>query len=140
MSKSGLGGQSMFLMDNIMFGLEVCLDHAASRLRDSPPGRGRSFAQIQLIPSAGMRINDVAVATATGGLIFNVDSRHVALKRNTGNYAHPITASIDTRQPVDLAVTQGVQFKGNHDVYFDGGKGTVFIYNTENMPRTKMSR
>lgn len=139
-SKSGLGGQSIFKWNNIMFGLEVCLDHAEARLRSSRVGRGSSFVQIQLIPSAGMDINDDAVATATEGLIFNVDATHVELKQNNGNYANPNTNLINPAHHIDLDNLNSVQFIGNHNNYFEGGKGSVYIYTPINIPKAKMSR
>ncbi|HUA65578.1 MAG TPA: hypothetical protein VME24_07005 [Alphaproteobacteria bacterium] len=65
-------GGSVFSMDGITFGLEICLDHAAK------PGSGRAGRlenaaniQIQLIPSAGMQIGKLR--TIQGGVVFNVD-------------------------------------------------------------------
>lgn len=69
----GYNGGSIFLMDNITFGLEVCLDHDQRRLLRAWPARGDPFIQLQLVPSGGMTINTCAVATLGGGLIFNVD-------------------------------------------------------------------
>ncbi|WP_432740563.1 hypothetical protein ABXJ76_11185 [Methylobacter sp. G7] len=92
-TQSGLGGQGIFTMGGITFGLEVCLDHAYKRLRDSPPAKGDNEIQIQLIPSAGMAIEQDAVACKKKGLIFNVDGggggRHAHVNRNIGDYGHP---------------------------------------------------
>lgn len=63
-------GGSVFHMDGINFGLEVCLDHLQGRLA-ADATRGR--IQIQLIPSAGAYINPASVACVTGGILFNVD-------------------------------------------------------------------
>ena len=91
-TQSGLGGQGIFTMGGVTFGLEVCLDHAKKRLRDSPPARGDNEIQIQLIPSAGMSIVQDAVACKKRGLIFNVDGGgfgHAFVNRNIGDYGHP---------------------------------------------------
>lgn len=65
-------GGSIFTVDGITFGLEVCLDHAATRA-SSDTGRLDHAAnvQVQLIPSAGMSIG--SVSTVKGGIVFNVD-------------------------------------------------------------------
>lgn len=65
-------GGCVFTVDGITFGLEVCLDHAATR---SASNKGRlnhaANIQIQLIPSAGMTIG--SLRTVQGGIVFNVD-------------------------------------------------------------------
>ena len=67
---SELVGGCIFTMDCITFGLEVCRDHYLKRLASSQNSRS---AQIQLIPSAGMSIEQASIACADGGIIFNVD-------------------------------------------------------------------
>jgi hypothetical protein len=61
------------MLDNITFGLEVCLDHAMKRLQRARPQTGDFFVQVQLIPSGGMIIDPTSVATLRGGLVWNVD-------------------------------------------------------------------
>lgn len=65
-------GGSVFTIDGITFGLEICLDHAAKPASDSA-GRLENAANIQihLIPSAGMQIGKLR--TVQGGVVFNVD-------------------------------------------------------------------
>jgi hypothetical protein len=62
----------IFTVDGITVGLEVCLDHAA---RGDSPSAGRlehaANIQLQLIPSAGMKIG--SLRTIPGGVVFNVD-------------------------------------------------------------------
>jgi hypothetical protein len=75
---SNLAGGSVFTIDGVRFGLEVCLDHAKSRLKSAIEGGGNNIRRIdsvdvQLIPSAGMTIIPECVATKSEGLIFNVD-------------------------------------------------------------------
>src|SRR6185369_6324461 len=79
--KSGIGGGSVFTMDGITFGLEVCLDHMENRLAEfykvGVAAVGDPKVQIQLIPSWGMLIGKgelVCVEDAVKpGLTFNVD-------------------------------------------------------------------
>jgi hypothetical protein len=65
-------GGSIFTIDGVTFGLEVCLDHDATTDSGSS-GRLNHAAniQVQLIPSAGMSIK--ALRTVQGGIVFNVD-------------------------------------------------------------------
>ncbi|HEY1789655.1 MAG TPA: hypothetical protein VGJ73_16020 [Verrucomicrobiae bacterium] len=65
-------GGSVFTIDGVTFGMEVCLDHAAS-VSSQNTGRLESAAniQVQLIPSAGMGITNFRAVP--GGVIFNVD-------------------------------------------------------------------
>lgn len=90
MTKTGLGGQSIFTMNGITFGLEICLDHLNGRLRDSPLAKGDPRIQIQLIPSAGAFIKQASVACMQGGLIFNVDGNdQTQINRNKGDEQKP---------------------------------------------------
>ena len=58
-------GGSIFTIDGIKFGLEICLDHLNARI---PLGSG---IQIQLVPSAGASIKQLTCVS--GGIGFNVD-------------------------------------------------------------------
>jgi hypothetical protein len=58
-------GGSIFTIDGIKFGLEICLDHLNQRLS---PGAG---VQIQLVPSAGASLKQFACVS--DGVAFNVD-------------------------------------------------------------------
>jgi hypothetical protein len=66
-------GLGMFSVDDIQFGVEVCLDHAMRRLWRSHPGPGQNRVQIQLIPSAGMSIKSESVVAMPDGYVFNCD-------------------------------------------------------------------
>lgn len=92
--QSELVGGSLFTMDGITFGLEVCRDHALGRLAHSPEG---GKVQIQLIPSCGMNIENDSVGGVTGGIVFNVDGGaqlHVEVRKKPGvnNLAATISA------------------------------------------------
>lgn len=67
---SGLG---IFEHGGIMIGVEVCLDHAMSRLRRSPPAAGQQKVRLHIITSAGMRIKPGSVVAKLGGFAFNCD-------------------------------------------------------------------
>ncbi|HWA24630.1 MAG TPA: hypothetical protein VG734_03070 [Lacunisphaera sp.] len=76
-SKTGLGGGSVFTIDGVTFGVEVCLDHAKAKLigfyTSGQALPGEPYPQLQLIPSWGMSITPECIACPTDGLIFNVD-------------------------------------------------------------------
>jgi hypothetical protein len=100
-SKTGLGGGSVFTIDGVTFGVEVCLDHAKAKLSgffsSGQALSGEPYPQVQLIPSWGMSITPSCIACPTGGLIFNVDgSRGDSTARiNDSKYscvAHPLVA------------------------------------------------
>lgn len=83
----GYNGGSLFNLDGITFGLEVCLDHANRRLIQARPQRGQLYVQIQLIPSGGMSIESSSVATLTKGSVFNVDGLSNAAATAYGHHA-----------------------------------------------------
>jgi hypothetical protein len=69
-------GGTIFTIDGVTFGLEVCLDHDCRIDNTSGQGGRLQHAaniQIQLIPSAGMSIK--AFRTVPGGITFNVDGQ-----------------------------------------------------------------
>jgi hypothetical protein len=75
-NKSGIGGGSVFTIDDITFGLEVCLDHGEDKLYnfyDGEAAGGDPMVQIHLIPSWGMKIGEGKICCVDDGLIFNVD-------------------------------------------------------------------
>lgn len=63
-------GLSVFKMHGITFGLEVCLDHANQRLKNS---KNLPSIDIQLIPSCGMSIKEEAIVVRKFGYVFNCD-------------------------------------------------------------------
>lgn len=90
-------GGTIFTIDGVTFGLEICLDHAAS-CANHTAGRLDNAASIQvhLIPSAGMGIRKLRAVP--GGIVFNVD----------GSTPHvQVVAGLGTKQeirfdPVDV--------------------------------------
>jgi hypothetical protein len=123
---SGLGGGSIFTMHDIAFGLEVCLDHGASRLKNYYAGgkakSGEPKVQVQLIPSCGMSIKNPACVA--DGLIFNVDAHHHAAKKSNG------TAVIATK---GAAVTPTVPMGITITDYFPAN-GEIVVYTAEDTP------
>ncbi len=87
-NKSGEGGGSVITVDDITFGIEVCLDHAKGKLSkfydSTSPVGGDPKVQVQLIPSWGMNIDGGPICTVPNGLVFNVDGARCdsALKLN----------------------------------------------------------
>lgn len=74
---SGWGGGSIFTMDGITFGLEVCLDHLEEKLVNyfaTTAKPGDPQIQVQLIPSCGMSIKPPSRKCVPDGIIFNVDA------------------------------------------------------------------
>jgi len=82
-NKSGIGGGVVFSMDDVTFGLEVCLDHGKSRLSKFYGAAGNKTAgdpkiQVHLIPAWGSSIGDGEIcAPSPAGPVFNVDGSPV---------------------------------------------------------------
>jgi len=64
-------GGSVFTMDGIRFGVEVCLDHLRGRLKNSD-NSSQLKIQIQLIPSAGV-LPKPDPTNFVAPIVFNVD-------------------------------------------------------------------
>jgi len=63
-------GSSIFQIDGLTYGLEVCLDHFKQRLKNVaklPP------IDIQLVPSCGASIQNNAIVAKKDGFVFNCD-------------------------------------------------------------------
>jgi hypothetical protein len=74
LNSSGNTGGSIFRLDGITFGLEVCADHGMKRLRRAKPLTNEEvFVQLQLVPSCGATLSPQSVATPRGGVVCNVD-------------------------------------------------------------------
>jgi hypothetical protein len=67
---SELVGGTIFTMDGILFGLEVCRDHLIGRLAHSHES---GKVQIQLVPSCGASIAASSISCINDGIVFNVD-------------------------------------------------------------------
>jgi hypothetical protein len=71
--KHNYGGEGIFEVDDICYGVEICADHYQQRLRKSAVSRGEARVQVQIIPSAGAYITEKSVVAVVGGLVFNCD-------------------------------------------------------------------
>jgi hypothetical protein len=145
MSKTGLGGQSVFMIDGITFGIEVCLDHEEGRLRQSPPTSRQPIVQVHLIPSGGADINHANVVCMQNGYVFNVDGvnfhphprnewGHTVLQRRTG--APLVAASfndIPVHQTIPIRLTGMSRATVTHDRYFDD-YGKLKIFQRQQLP------
>lgn len=89
LSKSGLGGGSVFTIDGITFGLEVCLDHLKKRLDKCYKNEmsGQEKPHIHLIPSWGMSIGRGPICCRDKGLVFNVDGARSSKSPDTASIA-----------------------------------------------------
>jgi hypothetical protein len=94
-SKSGLGGQSIFEIDDITFALEICLDHYEARVKKSPQKSGSKQIQLHLVSAGGAEIVEDSVACVTNGYVFYVDgdgSTPEARKRTGRSTFEPLAA------------------------------------------------
>jgi len=121
-SISGIGGGTVFTLDRITFGLEVCLDQNVARLKtyyegDSTNGiavaavPGDPKVQVQLIPSCGAGINNPC--TVANGPVFNVDVDKYDAKVNNSGTLGAITKLEGALMSPPLA---------NVATYFETGK------------------
>ena len=130
-------GGSIFTIDGVTLGLEICLDHAATT---SSPATGRldsaANIQVQLIPSAGMDIKHLQ--TVPGGIVFNVDGGqpHVEVYGKTaaafekrGNYGGK-TEALSTRGLGGWSVSKPVAPR-----IANGMVGSVLMYGPYELPK-----
>ncbi len=150
--KHNYGGESLFEMDGITFGLEVCLDHGSQRLRHSPVARGENRVQIQLVPSAGMSVEAASVVTVAKGLVFNCDGLNDKGHANATDDAHTelkrVTSACsgtDTNAVLqDVAPTQRVALNAANfaamNAYYVSGPGQLHYYPSEPLPPASTRR
>lgn len=142
---SGVGGGSVFTIDRITFGLEVCMDHGmGSRLQRYYTGSGgqgtpkatagEPRVQVQLVPAGGMAIQPLNICTVVNGIVFNVDKGHVAAKKATGvRHAQTgVPTSNIATVGVDTALT--VDSSAHFDTAGPAGNGKVIVYAATDVP------
>ena len=120
----GLGGGSVFTMNDIRFGVEVCLDHAEQRLlgyHNDTASPTERRVQVQLIPSCGMEIDPDACVP--NSVVFNVDSWGIGAATNAG--ATEIEPEAWSAPPVPTGMRLKKHFKGN---------GVVVVYPAQDKP------
>jgi hypothetical protein len=156
-NKSGEGGGSVFTMDGIAFGLEICLDHAQQRLYGfytNSAKVGDPLPQVYLIPSWGMTIGGGPTYALPETPIFNVDGggggavarmhsgqdyceQHT--KQTPGAAPFPCPAK-DCRSflvgPVIKGLERGDLKRPGLENFFDPGAGVV-IYEAKPIPDAK---
>ncbi len=93
-------GGSIFTIDGIKFGLEICLDHLKGRI---PSGTG---IQIQLVPSAGAHID--RLTCVTNGIGFNVDGLTGKSKMQVNSPGTPTKVK---------SASSGIPGGGNIDIF-----------------------
>ena len=135
-NKTGLGGGSVFTVDGITFGLEVCLDHRTGKLYKytgttaaTAHKAGDPKIQVHLIPSWGMSIGLVnatvpPVSCVNNGLVFNVDgSRCESVARiNDGQYSCDKHTTVVANAPAKCTVPCGLQADAPETHYWCAGE------------------
>ncbi|HUI43921.1 MAG TPA: hypothetical protein VL523_18315 [Terriglobia bacterium] len=113
-SASELVGGTIFTMDGILFGLEVCRDHLIGRLAHSHES---GKVQIQLVPSCGASIETASISCINGGIVFNCDG------------------DVDSGPDSAVRVNSGGGGTGIAGTYHDAGDGNkIAIFETQRIP------
>ncbi len=70
-------GLGIFNYENVVLGVDICLDHSRQRLLKHLEAYPSDYVDIQIIPSCGMSIRANAVIARNGGYVFNCDGEYV---------------------------------------------------------------
>jgi hypothetical protein len=146
----------------MVFGLEICADHAANRLQAINTGGNAVGIDIQLVPSAGMRPG--YFAARQGGYIFNCDGWNKKppkggkaitvpfdgpnpyTTKNEDNYdvdvcpVFPHTA-VAKRTGAATTIDDCLEPKSHPvnaaltDVIFESGEGELHVYEVQDLPK-----
>lgn len=81
--RSAFDDYSIFTIEGIRFGIEICDDHLERRLR-TYRRPDWELVQIQIVPSCGMEINEAAIIAGPGGYVFNCDGQWGGDNSSTG--------------------------------------------------------
>ena len=132
-------GLGIFEEDDITFGVEVCLDHARRRLRLSPPARGQSMLQVQLIPSAGMRIMEQATVAIRDGIVFCCDGNkrsevRVVERACSGKNSDAVLAAAGVPELDRLDVHDGNTKKVFERMFSGRGGAEIVVYGAQRLP------
>lgn len=108
-------GAGVFACADITWGVEICLDHynnsdGYGRLQRSPQLPGEQQIQVQLVPSGGMRIQELQTMAMPGGYVFNCDGQNggsATLKRVDAIGSPPTHALADIAALATYAVDGG---------------------------------
>jgi len=124
----------------VTFGLELCLDHAAHRLKNSPQPEGADGIQVQLVPSCGMTLRTDAIVALKGGQAFNVDGlsnvpptmlgAHSQLQSVTTEYTILDDATVTADAPFQVDDLAGLEdgYAADYSELFGRGRGEVHLY------------
>ncbi|HEX3478450.1 MAG TPA: hypothetical protein VHT91_25690 [Kofleriaceae bacterium] len=119
-----IGHTSVFSVDGIRFGLEICLDHAVhvdSLSGQGVPGGaladqlGASEVDVQLLVAAGMVVNPASIALRRGGCFFRCDglndpdARVTAYKQGIGKSGSPV--KVEKSVVIDSAHRVAIVYK-----------------------------
>lgn len=129
-------GLGIFTLNDIFYGLEICLDHLSGRLKGSPQLPGSDMVAFQLIPSCGMDIMPNNVVAQNEGYCFNVDGRtnpSSSLRKITNNLVSPLPVA-STSFAVPVSATTSPFTNIEVDKIFANGGGAVKIYTTIEIP------
>ena len=149
-------GACLFEIDGIQFGLEICLDHAKSRLKNSPRPENLPPIQVQLVPSCGWHLGAEAMVTMKGGYGFNVEGLNGKEKNDHGATSQlaivtsdPLgrvkimaDKSVDPRTTIEDVSTPPVMVPLINEPYnfsslFARGVAQLAIYQAVNVPGVK---
>jgi Lipase (class 3) len=128
-------GSSVFKIDGITFGLEVCLDHAKQRLKKS---LNLPVIDIQLVPSCGMQIDDNAIVARKGGYIFNCDGYANYDTKKLGFNSKVKQIGSGTTSIISPVTTAKLDASGIPiDQIYAMGAGEIRIYPEQSLEDTK---
>lgn len=133
-SEFNYSGTSMFEMEGITFGLEVCLDHANKRLKKSIEYQNsgvNGIVDIQLIPSCGISINKEAIVVRNGGYVFHCDGS-LRSKQEGENMGKPTEKTPENE--ILYYSHSAFAIKNNSDVTFETDQPNIFDMNEINAP------
>jgi hypothetical protein len=68
-----LDRDGVFELGGVTFGVEICLDHAMQRLKQTGMDPSTGFPQVHLVPSCGMSFQFGSISVPKGGICFGCD-------------------------------------------------------------------
>jgi hypothetical protein len=119
-------GLSVFTLEGLRFGLEVCLDHLVGRLKKSKaaatPQNPFPSIDIQLVPSCGAFIQASSIVARKGGYVFNSDGLN-----NVLSDVQKVDAATAVPTSIAYVAQQNVTYAKVNDI-FPRGAGKLSIY------------
>ncbi|NEO55251.1 MAG: hypothetical protein F6K54_20535 [Okeania sp. SIO3B5] len=150
LQKRGYDGSSIFNLSSIpvKVGLEICLDHAKARLKNTTTKPEGKDIKIQLIPSAGMTIKKENIAVVNGGYVFNCDGLNSnvldlategkkkdpdLIGKNFNFHSQLLKRSSSSYEEIRPKGTFEVKFDQEAKNLFSGESGQVYIYEPQDI-------